>query len=197
MLRDLEDKLKRGGFAPVDAIATLQDLKAYKPTYERMIIEYPDKAIMEKILDGVEELMNLQQRMETVESRMFEVERVSAIKNPDADEIKELEEKFSKLEGHLEKVSNILHLLNSKVEKYFIKSAELEKQATIEDKVKELSKKLDEIMAVFDKLQSKQEDFGNNLSSEITRLESEIETARRKVKRLESHFINFAKSVEE
>lgn len=197
LLRDIEDKLKRRGFAPVDAIATLQDLKAYKPTYERMVIEYPDKAIMEKILEGVEELMTLQQRMETIESRMFEVERLSSMKNPDAEEIPNLKERFSKLEGHLEKVSNILHLLNSKVEKYFEQTAEAERQTKIELKVTEISKRLDAIMEVVTKLQSKQEALNHGLAKDLSRLQNELETVRRKVKRLEGHFVSFAKSVEE
>ncbi|MEM2839415.1 MAG: hypothetical protein QW505_02260 [Thermoplasmata archaeon] len=197
LLRDIEDKLRRRGFAPVDVIATLQDLKAYKPTYERMIIEYPDKAIMEKILEGVEELMSLQQRMDSLESRMFEVERLSAIKKPETDEIPELKERLGKLEGHLEKVSNILHLLNSKVEKYFTQTAEAEKLARIEVKVAETSKRIDALMEAVAKVQSKQEAMGSELTKEISKMRAELETARKKVKRLESHFISFAKSVEE
>ena len=197
LLQDIEDKLRRRGFAPVDVIATLQDLKAYKPTYERMIIEYPDKAIMEKILEGVEELMSLQQRMDSIERRMFEVERLAAMKNPDADEIPELKERLGKLEGHLEKVSNILHLLNSKVEKYFTQTAEAEKLARIEVKVAETSKRLDALMEAIAKVQNSQETVSSELSKEISNMRTELDTAKKKVKRLESHFVSFAKSVEE
>jgi len=94
-------------------------------------------------------------------------------------------------------VSNILHLLNSKVEKYFIKTAESEKHTTLESRMIELSKKMDSAMETIGAIQDKQENHGEDLSKEVARLEAEIETARRKVKRLESHFINFAKSVEE
>jgi uncharacterized coiled-coil protein SlyX len=197
LLRDIEDKLRRRGFAPVDMIATLQDLKAYKPTYEKMIIEYPDKAIMEKILDGVEELMSLQQRMDSIESRMFEVERMSAMKKPEMDQIPELKERLEKLEGHLEKVSNILHLLNSKVEKYFTQTAEAEKLAKLEVKLAETSKRIDALMEAVAKVQGKQETMGTELSKEIAKMRADLETTRKKVKRLESHFISFAKSVEE
>ncbi|MDH4123064.1 MAG: hypothetical protein OEV21_03145 [Thermoplasmata archaeon] len=196
MMKGIEDRLKRG-FAPIDGIAVLQDLKAYRPTYERMVIEYPDKAIMEKILEGIEELMSLQSRMETLESRMFDVERKSAIKNPAEEELPEIKENIGKLEGHLEKVSNILHLLNSKVEKYFTKIAEVERQATLEEKVIELSKKVDAAVEVVARIQSKSEGHGTELAKEVAKLENEIDVTRRKVKRLESHFVSLAKSVEE
>lgn len=197
LLRDIEDKLRRRGFAPLDVIAALQDLKAYRPTYERMIIEYPDKSIMEKILEGVEELMSLQQRMDSIESRMFEVERLVAMKSQETDEISDLKDRIGKLEGHLEKVSNILHLLNSKVEKYFTQTVEAEKLAHMELKVAETSKRLDALMGVIAKAQSKQEAMDSDFQKEISKMRTDLETARKKVKRLESHFISFAKSVEE
>ena len=197
ILRDIEDKLRRSSFAPTDAIATLQDLKGYKPTYERMIIEYPDRAIMEKILDGIEDIMTIRDRMDTLESRMFEVERTAAKRTPAEDDVPEIKDRMTKIEGHLEKVSNILHLLNAKVEKYFTKTAETERQAEIEKAVQELTKKINALMEVLARMQNKQDNYGQDFAKEISRLEEEISTASKRVKRLERYFVDLAKSVEE
>lgn len=196
ILREVEDRLRKG-FASMDAIAALQDLKAYRPAYEKMTIEFPDKTMLEKILEGIEELMALQSRMDTLENRMFEVERISTMESSENEEIPEIKDKITEMEGHLEKVSNILQMLNSKVEKYFSKTAEAERQATVETQVSALMKKTDALIGVLSDTQKKQEAHGAELTKEATRLEEEIDRALRRVKRLERHFVDLAKSVEE
>lgn len=195
MLRDVEERLRRG-FAPVDSIAILQELKAYKPTYEKLIIEFPDKSILESILDGVEELMTLQTRMETLESRMFEVERVSSIKSSD-EELEKLREKLSDIEESQEKMSNILQMLNSKVENYFSKSADAEKQEKMESSLKDAAKKMDKLSKVVSEMQSKQDRLESLLDKDFSKLRDELEAASKKTKKLERHFVELAKSFED
>ena len=195
MLRDVEERLRRG-FAPVDSIAVLQELKAYKPTYEKLIIEFPDKSVLERILDGVEELMTLQTRMETLEGRMFEVERISSMKSSE-EELEVFREKLSEIEESQEKMSNILQMLNSKVENYFSKSAGAERQAEMESGLKETSKKVDSLTKVISDMQSKQDQLESLLDKDVSELREELESARKKTKKLERHFVELAKSFED
>jgi len=194
MLRDVEEKLRRG-FAPVDAIAVLQELKNYRPTYEKMVIEFPDKGLMERIMEGVEELISLQNRMDAVESRMFEVERVSSLKTDDK-EIPDIKERMKEIEIHLEKVSNILQMLNTKVEKYFSKSAEAGKQASLEESLKDMTERVASFAKFMGEIELRYESSGG-IEGEIKRLREDMDKALKRVKSLEKHFVNIARSFEE
>lgn len=196
VLRDIEDKL-RSGFAPMDAIAALQDLKAYRPAYEKMLIEFPDRSILENILQGIEEVIAIKERMDIVENRMFEVERNSTMKSSSDEEYHELREKSVELEGHLERMSNIIQMLNTKVEKYFSQSAEVDRQATVEVQVKDLTKKVDSLIKVISDLQGRQKEQLDDLTRDILKVEEELEKSQRRIKRMERHFVDVAKSVEE
>jgi chromosome segregation ATPase len=181
----------------MDSIAALQDLKAYRPAYEKMLIEFPDRALLERVLQGIEELMAIKERMDVVENRMFEVERTSTMKSTSDEEFHEIREKSAELEGHLERMSNILQMLNTKVEKYFSKSAEAERQETTEGQVKDLGKKVDAIVNVVADIQARQKEQVGDLEKDILKMEEDIDRALRRLKRLERHFVDVAKSVEE
>jgi len=101
------------------------------------------------------------------------------------------------LEGHLERMSNIIQMLNTKVEKYFSQSAEVDRQATVEVQVKDLTKKVDSLVKVVSDLQGRQKEQLEDLTRDILKMEEELEKSQRRLKRLERHFVDVAKSVEE
>jgi len=94
-------------------------------------------------------------------------------------------------------MSNIIQMLNTKVEKYFSQSAEVDRQATVEVQVKDLTKKVDSLIKVISDLQGRQKEQLDDLTRDILKVEEELEKSQRRIKRMERHFVDVAKSVEE
>ena len=194
-VRDIDGRVK-GGFPTVDAIASLQALKAYTPGAESVTIDFPDKMLLEQIADSLNEVSGLERRFETVENRMFEVEK--SIQTPEVMErIEEYSEKVDRLEKQLEKVSNILTMLNSKVESYFSKTAEKERQAEMERRLEEHGNKVLSAESKIVALEKEAEGLVEEMKSMTARIEKDVHDGRKRIARLEKHFVDFAKMVQE
>jgi chromosome segregation ATPase len=194
-LRGLEGRVK-GGFPTVDAIAALQSLKAYVPGAGNVTIEFPDKELLEEISDGVKNLANTENKLEMIETRMFEVEK--AAQAPDlTSKLGEAQERIERLEKQLEKVSNILTMLNSKVESYFSKSAEKERQADLERSIEEHTTKALSHDSKISELEKEAEKLVDEMRKMAAKMEKDIHDSRKRIARMEKHFVDFAKLVQE
>ena len=194
-LRGVEGRVK-GGFPTVDAIATLQSLKAFVPGSESVTIEFPDKELLEEILDGVRNLANLEGKLEMVENRMFEVEK--AAQAPDASaKLADALDRVERLEKQLEKVSNILTMLNSKVESYFSKSAEKERQSDLEKRIEEHTSKALSHESKINELEKEAQAVVDEMRKMTAKLDKDIHDSRKRIARMEKHFVDFAKMVQE
>lgn len=194
-LRTIEGRTK-GGFPTVDAIAGLQLLKSYVPGAESVTIEFPDRSLLEEISDRLKDLANLQTKIEIVENRIFEMEKV-AVAADLGDLVEDTQGRVDRLEKQLEKVSNILTMLNSKVESYFSKTAERERQADLEKRIEEhmeQSSSHDEKIA---KLEADAAALVEELRRTAAKMDRELQESRKKIARMEKHFSDFAKVVQE
>ncbi len=194
-LRSVDGRV-RGGFPTVDAIAALQSLKAYAPGAESISIEFPDRAILEDIASGIHDLAGIEAKMEAVENRMFEIEKAASA--PDvADKVADVYERVERLEKQLEKVSNILTMLNSKVENYFSKSAEKERQAEIEKRLEEHNSMAGSYEKKIVKLEKEAEKLVEDMRDMAAKMDKDIRDSRKRIARVEKHFVDFAKMVQE
>jgi len=194
-MRDLDGRVK-GGFPTVDAIASLQSLKAYTPTAENITIDFPDKALLEEIADSLKDVSGLQTKIETVENRIFEIERASHA--PELlERVNEHAERVDRLEKQLEKVSNILTMLNSKVEGYFSKSAEKERQAEMERRLEDHGNKVLSAETKIEALEKEAEKLLSEMKGMASKMEKDVHDGRKRIARMEKHFVDFAKMVQE
>jgi len=194
-LRNLESRVK-GGFPTVDAIATLQSMKSYVPGAESVTIEFPEKELLEEISDGIKNLANLESKIDMVENRMFEIEKAATA--PDfAGKVSDLSDRVERLEKQLEKVSNILTMLNSKVENYFSKTAEKERQADLEKRIEEHTQKALSHESKISALEKEAEGLVEEIRKMTAKMEKDLHDSRKRIARMEKHFVDFAKMVQE
>jgi len=194
-MRDIDTRVK-GGFPTVDAIASLQSLKAFTPTAESVTVDFPDKALLEEIADSLREVAGLQGKIEIIENRMFEIEK--ATHAPDlADRMNEHSERVDRLEKQLEKVSNILTMLNSKVEAYFSKTAERERQGEMERRLEEHGNKVLLTESKIVAMEKEAERLVSEMRAMATKMEKDVHDGRKRIARMEKHFVDFAKMVQE
>lgn len=194
-LKGMDGRMK-GGFPTVDAIATLQSLKGYAPSSESMRIEFPDRELLDRIIEGIHEVAGLQGQLEMVENRMFEMEK--AMQAPDiSDKMSDASDRVDRLEKQLEKVSNILTMLNSKVESYFSKSAEKERQGDLEKRIEEHTSKALSHESKIAGLEKEAEELLTEMRNMTSKMEKDIHDGRKRIARVEKHFVDFAKLVQE
>jgi len=194
-LRSMEGRMK-SGFPTVDAIAALQSLKSYVPGSENVTIEFPDKELLGEIAEGVKDVANLQEKIDTVENRMFEVERLAS--SPEIESsVKELAGRVDRLEKQLEKVSNILTMLNSKVESYFSKSAEKERQADLERLIEEHASKSSSHESKIGELEKEAESLVQEMRKMTAKMDKDLQDSRKRISRMEKHFVDLAKMIQE
>ena len=194
-LKSMESRM-RGGFPTVDAIASLQALKAYNPSAESVKIEFPDREILDRIMEGVQEVAGMQVKLEAFETRMFEMEK--AMQAPELMErLSDAFDRVDRLEKQLEKVSNILTMLNSKVESYFSKSAEKERQADLEKRIEEHTTKALSHESKITELEKEAEMLLAEMRAMASKMEKDIHDSRKRIARVEKHFVDFAKLVQE
>jgi chaperonin cofactor prefoldin len=194
-MRDIDTRVK-GGFPTVDAIASLQSLKAFTPTAESITIDFPDKALLEEISDSLGEVSGIQGKLEVMENRMFEIEKAASA--PDlGDRLSEHSERVDRLEKQLEKVSNILTMLNSKVEAYFSKTAERERQGEMERRLEEHGNKVLLTESKIVSLEKEAERLVSDMKAMTAKMEKDVHDSRKRIARMEKHFVDFAKMVQE
>jgi DNA repair ATPase RecN len=194
-MRSMEGRMK-SGFPTVDAIATLQSLKSYVPGSENVTIEFPEKELLEDIAEGIKDLANLEEKIDTVENRMFEIEKVA--NSPEyASRVTELADRADRLEKQLEKVSNILTMLNSKVESYFSKSAEKERQADLERRIEEHTSKALSHESKIGELEKEAEALVQEMRKMTTKMDKDLQDSRKRIARMEKHFVDLAKMIQE
>lgn len=194
-LRGIEGRVK-GGFPTVDAIASLQFLKSFNPGAESVTIEFPDKQLLQDISDGIRGFAELEGKLETIENRMFEIEKTAS--SPDKDsQVIDVADRVERLEKNLEKVSNILTMLNSKVESYFSKSAEKERQADLEKRIDEHMSKSVSHDTKITELEKEAEAVVDEMRKMASKMEKDIHDSRKRIARMEKHFVDFAKMVQE
>ena len=194
-MRSMEGRMK-SGFPTVDAIATLQSLKSYVPGSESVTIEFPEKELLEDIAEGIKGVANLEEKIDTVENRMFEIEKVA--NSPEyASRVTELADRADRLEKQLEKVSNILTMLNSKVESYFSKSAEKERQADLERRIEEHTSKALSHESKIGELEKEAEALVQEMRRMTTKMDKDLQDSRKRIARMEKHFVDLAKMIQE
>lgn len=194
-LRSMEGRVK-AGFPTVDAIASLQSLKSYNPGSESVTIEFPDKELLEEISEGIKNLANVESKLEAIETRMFEVEKSASA--PDFEsKVGDVSDRVERLEKQLEKVSNILTMLNSKVETYFSKSAEKERQADLERRIEEHMRKSLAHDEKISALEKEAEQLVAEMRRMTAKMEKDLQDSRKRIARMEKHFVDFAKMVQE
>lgn len=194
-LKGMDSRVK-GGFPTVDAIASLQSLKAYTPSSESVKIEFPDRELLDRILQGVQEVVSMQGKFEMFETRMFEIEK--AAQAPDTpDKLADALDRVDRLEKQLEKVSNILTMLNSKVEGYFSKTAEKERQADLERRIEEHTAKALSHETKISSLEKEAESLVTEMREMASKMEKDIHDSRKRIARVEKHLVDFAKLVQE
>jgi hypothetical protein len=194
-LRSMESRTK-AGFPTVDAIATLQSLKAFVPGSETVSIEFPEKALLEDISEGIKNIANLESKIEAVEGRIFEVEK-SAQSPEYSAKMSDASERIDRLEKQLEKVSNILTMLNSKVETYFSKSAEKDRQSDLERRIEEHTSKALSHDSKIAELEKEAESLVQEMRKMATKMDKDLQDSRKRIARIERHFVDFAKTVQE
>ncbi len=194
-LRGLESRVK-GGFPTVDAIAALQSMKAFVPGSEVVSIEFPEKGLLEEISEGLKNVAGLENKLEMAENRIFEVEKTAQAPDLTA-KVADAQERVERLEKQLEKVSNILTMLNSKVETYFSKSAEKERQADLERRIEDHMIKSVAHDSKISALEKEAENLVEEMRKMAAKMEKDIHESRKRIARMEKHFVDFAKMVQE
>ncbi|MBU1157804.1 MAG: hypothetical protein KKE24_00500 [Candidatus Thermoplasmatota archaeon] len=194
-IKNLEGRV-RGGFPTVDAIANLQSMKAYAPGSENVVIEFPDREVLDRILESIKNVAAVENKLEMIETRMFEVEKVAQSPDP-SDKLIDMTDRVDRLEKQLEKVSNILTMLNSKVESYFSKTAEKERQADLEIRIEEHTSKAFSHESKIVSLEKEAESLVAEMKEMTARMDKDIHDSRKRIARVEKHFVDFAKLVQE
>lgn len=194
-LRSMESRV-RSGFPTIDAIASLQSLKSYNPSAESVTIEFPEKELLEEVSQGIKDLAGLASRLESIETRVLELEKSAAAPNIE-DSIGDVAGRVDRLEKQLEKVSNILTMLNSKVETYFSKSAEKERQADLERRIDEHMHKSVMHDEKITALEKEAEQLVSEMRKMTAKMEKDLQESRKRIARMEKHFVDFAKMVQE
>ena len=186
----------KGGFPTVDAIATLQSLKTYSPGSETIKIEFPDRELLDRIMEGIQEVAGINSKLDMVENRMFEMEK--ALQAPElSDKVVDVTDRVDRLEKQLEKVSNILTMLNSKVESHFSKAAEKERQADLEKRIEDHTARALSHESKIADLEKEAENLLTEMHSMTSKMEKDIHDSRKRIARVEKHFADFAKLVQE
>ena len=194
-LRGVEGRVK-GGFPTVDAIAGLQTLKAYVPGAESITIEFPDRELLEQIADNIREMGEIETKIETVENRLFEMEKTPKV--PDmSQKVADFADRVERLEKQLEKVSNILTMLNSKVESYFSKTAEKERQADVERKIEEYTARTLEHEKKIGKMEDETSKMLEELKVLADKADKDLHESKKRIARIEKHFVDFSKLMQE
>ena len=194
-LRSVEGRIK-GGFPTVDAIATLQSMKAFDPAPESVKIEFPDRTLLEQISEGVKEVADIQQQLRQIDTRMADVEKAASAP-AFAEKTAEMSDRVDRLEKQLEKVSNILTMINSKVETYFSKTAERDRQSDLEQRIEEYTEKAATHEAKIGKLEKEAEGLVDEMRKMAAKLDKDIHESRKRIARMEKHFVEFAKLIQE
>jgi hypothetical protein len=194
-LRNLESRVKQG-FPTVDAIATLQSLKAYVPGADSVTIEFPDKELLEGISEGIKALTGNESKLDMMESRIFEIEKAATASDVAALSA-DVQERVDRLEKQLEKVSNILTMLNSKVESYFSKTAERERQADLERRIEDHVSKSVEHDSKILALEKEAETLVDEMRKMAAKMDKDIHDSRKRIARMEKHFVDLAKMIQE
>ncbi len=88
-------------------------------------------------------------------------------------------------------------MLNSKVESYFSKTAEKERQSDLEGKIEEYTAKALSHDAKIVELEKDAEDMVGELHQMMARVDKDIHDSRKRIARMEKHFADFAKLVQE
>ncbi|MGD9962915.1 MAG: hypothetical protein AB7S97_03340 [Thermoplasmata archaeon] len=194
-LKRMDGRMK-GGFPTVDAIATLQSLKSYTPGSETIKIEFPDREVLDRIMEGVQEVAGINSKLDIVENRMFEIEK--AVQAPElSDKVVDVTDRLDRLEKQLEKVSNILTMLNSKVESHFSKAAEKERQADLEKRIEEHTSRALSNESKIASLEKEAENLLTEMRTISSKMEKDIHDSRKRIARVEKHFADFAKLVQD
>jgi len=194
-LRGVEGRVK-GGFPTVDAIAGLQALKAYTPGAESVTIEFPDRELLEHISEDIRSMGDMETKIEAVENRMFELEKSPKV--PDLTQrVGEFAERVERLEKQLEKVSNILTMLNSKVESYFSKTAEKERQADVERKIDEYAARTLDHEKKIGRMEEETAKMLQELKVLAGKVDKDLHDSRKRIARIEKHFVDFSKLMQE
>jgi hypothetical protein len=194
-LRGMQSRA-RAGFPTVDAIATLQSLKAYTPGAESVKIDFPDKQLLENINEGIKGLSGMESKIGAVENRLLAIEK-SAQSPEMSSTMKDAAARIDRLEQQLEKVSNILTMLNSKVETYFSKAAEKERQAELEARIDEHNSKATTHDSKITDLEKEAETLVQEMRKMAGKMDKELQESRKRIARIEKHFVEFAKTVQE
>ncbi|OGS43606.1 MAG: hypothetical protein A3K76_04035 [Euryarchaeota archaeon RBG_13_57_23] len=194
-LRSLESRVKQG-FPTVDAIATLQSLKTYVPGADSVTIDFPDKELLESISDGIKNVTGIENKLEMIENRIFEVEKTASTEDETA-LAAEVQERVDRLEKQLEKVSNILTMLNSKVESYFSKTAEKERQADLERRIEDHLGRSIEHDSKIQSLEKEALTLVDEMRRMTAKMEKDIHDSRKRIARMEKHFVDLAKMIQE
>jgi len=108
-----------------------------------------------------------------------------------------LQDRIERIEKQLEKVSNILTMLNSKVENYFSKTAEKERQADLEKRIEEHTTRALSHDTKLGKLEKEAEGLVEELRRMTAKIDKDIHDSRKRIARIEKHFVDFAKLVQE
>ncbi|HEX9906893.1 MAG TPA: hypothetical protein VGB78_00290 [Thermoplasmata archaeon] len=194
-LRNLESRVT-GGFPTVDAIANLQSMKTYAPGPDTVRIEFPDREILERITNELKETAELRGKLDMIDARILEVEKVASSMDSSI-KFTDLADRVDRLEKQLEKVSNILTMINSKVETYFSKTAEKERQADLEKKIDDYTISAasheEKILA----LEREAERLVEEMRKMTTRLDKDVHESRKRIARMEKHFVEFAQMIQE
>jgi len=202
-LQEIEERIKTPQ-PTADPIALLQDLKAYaEPAPHKLVFEFPDRKLLESLSEGVEKLTALEPRLDAVDQKASELEQ-KVLLMPELLHREEFDQRSDRmqkrvetLENQLEKVSNILTLLNSKVENYFSMAAEAERQADHERRLTDLQGRAEELSSLVLKLQGNASDFSERMIQTLEKLEKDLHDVRIRLGRVEQHFVDFARMVGE
>jgi predicted nucleic acid-binding Zn-ribbon protein len=88
-------------------------------------------------------------------------------------------------------------MLNSKVEAYFSKTAEKERQADLERKIEEYTTKALSHESKIAALEQEAEGLLTEMKNMTSKMEKDVHDSRKRIARVEKHFVDFAKMVQE
>lgn len=94
-------------------------------------------------------------------------------------------------------MSNILTMLNSKVDSYFSKSAERERQADLERRIEEHTGRAMSHDAKLTQLEKEAGEIVDEMRRNAARMDKDIHDSRKRIARVEKHLVDFAKLVQE
>jgi peptidoglycan hydrolase CwlO-like protein len=88
-------------------------------------------------------------------------------------------------------------MLNSKVETYFSKTAERERQADLEKRIEEHTSKALSHESKISEMEKEAEELVGEMRKMMSKVEKDIQESRTRIARLEKHFVDFAKLMQE